>query len=366
MSTFKRFEADDIVPANPTEVTVGLWPGDPPTGSLVAFYTSSKSTDVGGAQVTATSGQFYWNVYNIHPSSSYAEVCFAVAYGHRTGGGHPTLDDDDNSTLATQVIYSQYRNLLLDPGDTQFTFAGNYSSDHIYAINIQRNRMRERLDPGNWMLKLSGSNGYTTYIDDSGQSLGATSAYGRSGEVFNVVSGSLSGSLGYTIHSTSASAGNGGYGLCYPSLGLIILNPAAISLSTGFIAGTNNWFSTNPQRVVAPYTGSATTPQYNHAGLYNAIKSGSDFQARSSENISSTHYFVRLRASEFNYSNNPTFFDETDGTLIHPSMIQDPRVYPTTIGLYNDNYELIAVAKLSQPVQKGFDKELNVKVRLDF
>ena len=47
-------------------------------------------------------------------------------------------------------------------------------------------------------------------------------------------------------------------------------------------------------------------------------------------------------------------------------MVGNPRTYPTTIGLYDNNKNLLAVAKMSQPIQKGFDKEINVKVRLDY
>lgn len=350
MSTFKAFDADDIVKANPTEVTVGLWPGE--TGSLVALYTGSQST--------GSSGQYYWQIYDLNPTSSTAEECFAVAYGHRTAGGHPTLLQDDNSTLAPQAVYSQYRNLLLDPGDTQFTFYGGWNSDHIYVINIQRSLFKERLDAGNWQLKLTGASGSFTFIDDSGQALG--SAFGKSGQVFNVVSGSLSGSAGSTI-SASGSATKGGYGLFYPSLGIIVLNPDALDQTVGFYSGSYYTSGSQPWK---PVTGSVTQVQYNHGALFNAIRLGADFQARSAENISSTHYFVRLRAKEFNYSNNPTFFDETNGSLVHTTFINDPRSYVTTIGLYNSSNELLAVAKLSQPVQKGYDKEVNVKVRLDF
>ena len=353
MSVFKRFEEDDIVKANPREITEGLWPGG--TGSLVLFYTGSQAT--GSAQ---NSGEFYWAVYDLDPAvSSLAQVAFSVAYGHRTGGGHPTLNDSDTSTLATQVVYSQYRQLLLDPGDTQFTFEGSYDSDQIYVINIQRALMKERLDPGNWQLRLSGSNGLVTLIDDSGQSLG--SAFGKSGQVFNVVSGSLSGSSGATISATTSSAA-GGFGLFYPSLGLIVLNPQAIVDTVGFPSGS--YYTSNT--VFAPVTSSQLTPQYNHAGLYRSIVAGTDFQARSSENLASTHYFVRLRAKEFNYSNNPSFFDETNGTIIYNSFIDDPRSFPTQFGLYNDANELMAVAKTNRPITKGFDQEVTVKVRLDF
>lgn len=350
MSVFKQFDSDDIVLANPTEVTTGIWSGD--TGSLSSFYV--------GAQSASLSGQYYWNVYNINPTSSDAEVQFAVAYGHRTGGGNTTLATDDTATLSTQATYLQYRNLLLEPEDSQFTFAGNYNSDHIYVINIARARLKEKLDPGNWTLKLTGSSGSFTFIDDSLQTLGVS--YGKSGAVYNVVSGSLSGSMsGSTIAAVTSSV-NGGFGLVYPALGIIVLNPDAIASTIGMVSGS---YTVSGSTYFAPNTGSIRT-EYNHVGLLNAIKAGGDFQARSAESISSTHYFVRLRNKEFNYSNNPTFYNETNGSLINSDFIKDPRVYVTTIGLYNPANELLAVAKLSKPIQKGFDTENIIRIRIDF
>jgi hypothetical protein len=349
MSVYKRLDEDDIVRANPTEVTFGIWTGD--VGSLTSFYT--------GPQSASLSGQYYWNVYNINPSSSDAEVQFAVSYGHRTGGGNETLAINDNATLSTQATYLQYRNMLLDPADSQFSFAGNYNSDHIYVINIARARLKEWLDPGNWQLTLSGTNGAFTFIDDSRQTLGAS--YGNGGQVFNVVSGTLSGPDGSTITATTSSA-NGGFGVVYPALGIIVLNPDAIAATIGM---TDGGYAVSASVPFAPVT-SSTAPQYNHAGLLNAIKLGGDFQARSAEIISSTHYFVRLRNKEFNYSNNPSFFNESNGVLINTDFINDPRVYVTTIGLYNPANELLAVAKLSKPVQKGFDREAVFRIRLDW
>lgn len=355
MSIFKRFEDDDIVPGNPSEVTVGLWSGD--TGSLNTVFSSSLQAS------SSLSGQYYWDVYQANPAVTgvvpIPEVQFVVSYGHRTGGGAPTLNDDDNATLSTQAIYSQYRNLLLDPGDSQFTF-GTTNSDDIYVINVSRARLKETMDPGNWQLKLSGSNGAYTFIDDSGQTLDPL--LGKTGNVFNVVSGSLTGISGSTVAASSSAFG--GFGLFYPSLGVIVLNPSAISNTVGFNSTIN--FTSASSAPFAPVTASSAVHQYNHAALYRSIKLGGDFQARSAETISSTNYFVRIRNKEFNYSNNPTFFDEVTGNVILSSFIKDPRTYPTTIGMYNDNNELLAVAKTSRPIMKSFDRELLLRVRLDW
>ena len=47
-------------------------------------------------------------------------------------------------------------------------------------------------------------------------------------------------------------------------------------------------------------------------------------------------------------------------------MIDNPQTYITTVGLYNTNQDLLAVAKLSQPLPKNFTKEALIKVKLDY
>jgi len=362
---FKRFETDDIIQGNPSEVTTGLWTGD--TGSLASFITSS-------VQVADVSSKYYVNLFD--SAAADQEIQFAVAYGNIDGGGAATLVQDDNAVLETTATYLQYKNLLLDPTDDYFTF-GTFNAHHIYVINIQRARIRGRLDAGNWSLVLSGSRGRSTFIDDSLQTLGANVSFGKSGRVFNIVSGSLTGVSGSTIAATSSSNA-GTYGLCYPDLGILVFNPSAVSESVGFIVKGENSSSLANMAVggwstpFTPYTSSLVSnaglgyPQYNHWGFIRSIQLGADFQARSSEIISSTHYFVRLRNKEFNYTNNPTFYNLSNGTINNEDFVNDPKVYVTTIGLYNDNNELLAVGKLSQPVEKSFSKEALIRVRLDF
>jgi hypothetical protein len=370
--TFVPFNVDeDVVPANQTTVTTGLWSGD--TGSLTTLFTSTT-------QISA-SGEYYFDAFDKNPATdTTAEVQFAVAYGHISGAGSPTLAQDDLATLATRATYLQYKNILLDPSDDLFTF-GNNSPDQIYVINIQRARLKEQLDPGNWLLTLSGSNGKFTFIDDSGQTLSAKSKTSKSGRVFNVASGSLTGISGSTVLTSQSSDGKG-FGLCFPDLGIIVLNPDAIiptvgfeSASAGFGSGTEQDFTystVNTEVPFGPFTGSLTSnggegrEQRNHDGLLRSIKLGGDFQARSAETISSTHYFVRLRNKDFNYTNNPTFYNNTNGQILNDDFVEDPRVFPTSIGLYNSKNELLAIAKLSRPLEKSFDKEALIRVRLDF
>ena len=86
----------------------------------------------------------------------------------------------------------------------------------------------------------------------------------------------------------------------------------------------------------------------------------------SNEQLSSDFVFVRARSDEFNYSTNPSFISGSTGAVLFDSFINDPQVYITSVGLYNNNQELVAVAKLSRPLLKDFTKELLVRVKLDF
>jgi hypothetical protein len=90
------------------------------------------------------------------------------------------------------------------------------------------------------------------------------------------------------------------------------------------------------------------------------------FQARNSEKVTSTHYFVRIKNAEYNFSNNPSYVTGSVGELSQTTFVGDPKTYITTVGLYNDSQELLAVAKLSKPLLKSFQREALIRVKLDF
>jgi hypothetical protein len=359
---YKRFGDFDKVNAKVEVVTTGLWSSD--SGSLASFFTSS-------AQTLATTGQYYYNVYNLNPvTNNSAEVQFAVAYGHVNGSGSVTLDIDDSSLLATKATYAQYRSMLLDDPTQKFQFENGSGiatdSNDIYIVNVARARFREEMDAGNWSLKLTGGSGTFTFIDDSGKKFGDT--FGKAGRVFKIVSGSLN--LGTqneaTVNTTTASNGQG-FGLFYPDRGIIVLNPTAIGVTVGTIANETLWTDDGAVIISGSVTPSAltTTEQFNHARLLQAIRRGGDFEARRTEDVSTQHFFVRATNREFNYSNNPTYVN-TDGSFSEPSFESDPKTFITTVGLLNDANEMIAVAKTSQPIPKSFDKEVLIKVKLSF
>jgi hypothetical protein len=364
---FKRFGDFDQVKAKIEVVTTGLWSGD--RGVLTTFFTSSAQDDNWDATILST--QYYLNVYQGNPQiSSSAEVQYAVAYGHYHGSGSRDYSNED-TLVATKGTYFQYKSMLLEFGETKFSFNNSVGtttdSNDIYVINVDRGRFRESMDPGNWQLSLSGSNGLFHLIDDSDKKFSDTA--GKAGRVFNIVSGSLN--LGTenlaTVKIAYDTVSGEGFGKFYPDRGIIILNPKAVGSLVGSVKTTGGISLGN-------LSGSLSTAaeQYNHKRLLYAISGGYDagadeggFMARRTENVSTQHFFVRATNREFNYSNNPTYVNG-DGTFVETSFNTDPYTYVTTVGLYNDSNELVAVAKTSQPVPKSFDKEILIKVKLSF
>jgi len=353
---YKKFGVIDTVVNRTQIVTSGIWSGD--TGS---FDPSSSFTS--SAQVASTSGKYYIDVYNGVTSSTSSEVQFSIAYGDINGYGAPTIQQDDSSTRPTFATYYQYKNVLLGTGDDAFSVysgsvAGGYNLTSFYVININRARYKERLDPGNISIKLTGNSGSITLIDDSG---GTGENVTTAGRVYNLVSGSLNigTALTASIANYSDTHTKQGYGLFYPDMGIILLNPTALAatVDSNLAAATSS---------VSGIYHINRSPLYGGVALLKALDSGSDFQARRTENVSTSHYFVRANNREFNFSNNPTFVTGSVGAFVQPLFENDPHVYITTVGLYNDANELLAVAKTSQPIEKSFDKEIAIKVKLDF
>jgi hypothetical protein len=350
---YTKFDSVNDIVSNQTEVvTGGLWSDN--VAGLTTFFTSSNAT--------TSQRRYYIDVLQADPSLDVSAVQYSLAFGHALGSGSDSQGQLNDSP--SKAVYSQYRQLLLNPSDTRFTTAGSGSTDYIYVVNFKRNRLKERLDAGNFELPLTNitsrqTNGtgsvsvgstVITLIDDS--SIASATNVGA-GKVYNIVSGSIS----TGVHNLGAPIY---YGLVYPDYGTLILDGKMMDQQLGF--GT--------------VTGSSVEGN-NHFVLHHSISGSAlqtnpltsdpfSFLARSSEKITSTHYFVRIKNAEYNFSNNPSYITGSVGELSQTSFVGDPKTYITTVGLYNDRQELLAVAKLSQPLLKSFQREALIRVKLDF
>ena len=343
-TTFSVFAPDDVVTNSKQTVTAGLWSDG--LGSLTTFFTASAQT--------TSQRRYYVDIYNDVPSLDTSATQFSIAYGNVLGSGSSELGTEENP--ASKAIYSQYRSLLLEKNASRFITAGSGSTDSIYVINVKRNRVKERLDEGNFELPLIGidvrdtnatgsvtvtvSSGSITLIDDSSI---ASATVGVAGRVYNIVSGSLSAG----VFNTSAPIY---YGLFYPDYGVMVLDGKMLDQQLNFDTNTGS-----------------NSEGSNHFALFHSISgSNSGFQARNSQQITSANYFVRVKNGQYNFSNNPSYTTGADGLIAQSTFIGNPKSYITTIGLYNERNELLAVAKMSKPLLKSFSREQLIRVKLDY
>ena len=329
------------------KVVTSTWSNN--TNNLAIFKTSSIQADMTD---TNSQGNFFIEVFDMHTSSVSASVQYSVAYGHMAGSGSKDFTNDTGSfgMSPSRCIYNQYRQLVYGDETQNFIFSTHTPKD-IYVINVNRARYRHNLKPGSLNLRLGpvdgvGNMSLLHLTDDSVTSTGSA-VVTNVGRQFNIVSGSS----GVRLGSSTNQVGTSSYGLFYPDAGFIILNPDAVGHSSRITALT-------PGR-------EQNTNNKNQVKLHNAIDNGNSFIVDSEERITSQYYFTRVKNFEFNYTTNPSFIDN-QGNLNFSSMIDMPRVYISTVGLYNDNGDLLATAKLSQPVAKDFTKEALIRVKLDY
>lgn len=234
-------------------------------------------------------------------------------------------------------------------------------SDFIYVIGVNRDRFKDSIKPGTWQLSLlpvdksnrpiTGSVPITL-IDDSILSNYDTDKK----DVYNVYSGSLED--GFYTGSFSVP-----YGLFYPNHGIIVLNGRSLysfgSIFTNRSVPTSSGqfeYSSNAETL---FTSISASMKYDSSLYY--------FQGTSTERIESSYIFVRIKSDEFNYTNNPSYVNQTNG-IIKPKYRNNDfgLTYITTIGLYDEEENLVAVAKLSKPIKKTIEKEMVIKIRIRY
>jgi hypothetical protein len=309
--SFSRYNTEDQVVSSETVVR-GLWSGN--SNNLQNYYTASTYTE------------YYLDVYDQTIANS-GSVQFSIQYGNISGSGSTAINSSVPGISPSRIVYGEYRNLIYGTENTNFSFDNATTASQIYVINIARSRYKESLLPGSFELSIqTGSIPFTTLIDDS--STTNTSRFIGENRYYNIISGSIA--------SGSYSAATN-YGFLFPDLGVIILNGGSFAVQS-----TNNALQ-----------------------LFRAIDNGNNFKLQSSETVSSTYFFTRVKNSEFNYTTNPSIIDD-NGNLLYTTLINSPQTFPTAVGLYNDNNELLAVAKMSRPLTKDFTKEALIRVKIDY
>jgi hypothetical protein len=327
--SFIRYAQDDSVVSSETVVR-GLFTGD--ANSLSTFFTASGYTE------------YYLDVYNLETSSISSSVQFTVQYGNVSGSGSALINSLVTESSPSRVVYGQYRNLVYGTETTNFSFDGTTTAEDIWVINFARSRYKESLLPGAFNLGLRNGSSQMFLTDDSNES--NTAKFISENRYYNIISGSNG-----SAYATSAASTY--YGFMFPDLNIVVLNASGVTSVASFVPALVKTVAAN----------------FNEVKLYQSIVAsaiaGNPLKAQSAETVSSRYFFTRVKNSDFNYTTNPSIID-SNGNLLYTSLVNNPQTYITTVGLYNDNNELLAVAKLSKPLVKDFTKEALVRIKLDY
>lgn len=180
-----------------------------------------------------------------------------------------------------------------------------------------------------------------------------------------------------SVTDTNIGTSDGGdYGILYnitgakdDSHGVIFYQAGVVFLSSSaFLSGALSQSQFNN-----PYQG--TTKMW---GVQSSLRSGSissscdalrhriqNVSFNNTTEINSNIYFCRVPHNKFNYSSNPTYVSSSK-IVVKNKASDNPVSYITTVGLYNSSNELLAVAKLSEPLKKDPTNDITIRVRLDY
>ena len=361
----------DLLTGVKKDIIYGLFSG---SQSPTCYLTSSLQT--------TSSKAYYYDIVDC-PTSCSNSPYFAVAYGHYNGSGSLSTGYDASDS-PSKAIYSQYRLKALEMPTTKFTFTDLPQTDimslyapftdpkDIYVMNFYRENLSHRLDAGNFEISLvelsgsayannvhtgsnvqiSSSNKILTLIDNSGDADESKLCGNDSMASFDIVSGSISNGI-YTADATTQIPV---YGKVYPNLGIIVLNGGRLNdyLSFNSVTGSNI-AGDNALKLYTSISGAAAL--------------GHSLKARSVKTKTTNHYFVRVPTSDANYTANPTYVlhtAEEKGKLKYDCFVDNPVTYITSIGLYNDKKDLLAIAKLNKPIKKTYENDILIKIRLNW
>lgn len=401
-STYKTFLNDDIVTARTL-----LHEAIPITGSIVY---GTYGVDPNETHVKKFSHGMFQSVYDYPYLSSSANHIFDIAYGHHVDSANATGNTTHTFYKKRRNIYNQMAQILAGhdkdgniqkfdaDGDIISTGTDKYES--VIFFNFARLLNKDEIKKGSFEMQLGITEVYegTDTKDNEGTTLteartmhtqkltikdtGAATDYR-----VNSPAGEY-GILKTTADSTASSFAAKSCGLIYYQAGIVVLttdtfvkyaastvvdiddpsthvSTKGIIAATGVSQGSCEMFET-ASNVELTIDGMVQTAAITNDQLLNSIRKRiSKVCFNNTTELNSTIYFCRVNHNDFNYSSNPTYLNNSK---IRVKTKQDdaPVSYVTSIGLYSSDNELLAVAKLSEPLRKDPTNDMTLRVRLDY
>mgnify|MGYP003645872115 CR=1 FL=1 len=372
-TTFKSFLNNDV-----TSTRTMLHESIPITGSIVSgtYNLLGEQTE---NNIKNFSHGLFQAVYDYPYLSSSANHIFDLTVGYSNDSG---LSGSANTQNADKInMYNQMAQVLMGHDATgairQFDEDGDISAGgtklkEVVFVNFARLLNKDEIKKGSFSLEFG--------ITGSGPTVVSNNTANFAGQNFGkrVKASDLSGSTSYLVNSPA-----GDYGILYATssttngvthltndrvpVGLVFYQ-AGIAVVSGSIFNdtANGGILANALNKLAGATGFQFISGSSVSGSCDAVRNRLyNISYNNTTELNSTIYYCRASHNEFNYSSNPTYLNNSKIRVKNTSLDQ-PLAYITTIGLYSANNELLAVAKVSEPIKKTPDTELTLRVRLDY
>ena len=363
-SSFKTIDPKDIVSTRNL-----LHEAIPITGTIV-------SGTYGGNNIKNYTHGMFQSVYDYPFLSSSANHIIDLTAGYPAASA---LSASGNNQNAKKInIYNEMAQVLAgfdqDGNVRRFDKDGNFGTtgdeiNEAFFFNFTRLLAKDEIKKGSFSITLGVDDDYTTPF---AKSVTITDASGSNGFKVNSPAGEYG--LLFAKNDTGTPMGTAGD---MSALGLpagLVFYQAGIAVVTASVFaahGTEGMLSTACDMGAPDWAG--------EAGLINAILTGSaisgacnDLRHRlqnvsfnNTTELNSTIYFCRASHNDFNYSSNPTYLSASK-MVVKNNSTDSPVSYTTAVGLYSADNELLAVAKLSEPLKKDPSSEFTLRVRLDY
>ncbi len=374
-TTFKSLGSNDV-----TTTRTLLHESIPITGSILSGTYGGDTVALGSEPhiKTYTHGMFE-SVYDYPYLSSSANHIFDITTGY---SAQSILSGASNTQNSKKInIYNQMAQVLMGYDETGSVrrfdedgdiIAGGTKINECYFVNFARILTKDEIKKGTFEMEFVTSDGFA-HDADSAERIKITDFSGSDGYFVNSPAGE------YGVLFATASAGaNILAANQYYKVGLVFYQAgvAVISGSVFSDAADGGILNNSKGTVTFSPAGGGTTGFNTITGstievmAQNLRNRTYNLQFNNTTELNSTIYFCRVNNTEFNYSANPTYLSTSNGpseiVVKDGSPANSPVSYITSVGLYSPDNELLAVAKVSEPLKKDPSNELTLRVRLDY
>ena len=360
MTVYKPLEVEKDITTVKTKVHEVI----PVTGSIVSgTYTSDGN-------VKAYTHGMFKSIYDYPYLSSSANHLFDITAGvmstgvHGSSGALPVSASNANKTEKTN-IYTQMAKVLFGTDATgsirnldhlgELTSSTTNKFNSAVFLNFSRLLTKDEIQKESFSLTF-GTGAYATPFGGTPVTISDLSA------VSSYKSNSPAGDYGI-LYTGSVATNSAAVGLVFYQAGIAALELSSSAI-TGLLAPTTGFTSGSTNGILS-HSGSMQSASLDECadGLRRRLQ---NISFRNTTELNSTVYFCRANHNEFNYSSNPTYLSASAIRVKNNDPGTPPVSYITTIGLYGADNELLAVAKLSEPIKKSPANDFTIRVRLDY